>query len=226
MGDRLSCCLCSQIAGEKANDLLAQFFPRVPYLRRVPLENDLFAVIPSIGPLAVGHILLCPRAHYRGFASLPERYEGYYEQTKLRLIELLESIFGAPVHCFEHGSAPGSSRIPCSVAHAHLHLLPAHVEVWKELHKDGNHWVSIDNTLRALRVNAGSGEYLYYESPEREAVVARAEGQGFESQYMRKIFAAALGVRDSWNWRDNPSLQQLDETHRWIVATTGSRAAL
>src|ERR1044072_5888314 len=55
------CCLCSQVAGEKSNDLIARLLQGEPYVRRVMLESGSFAAIPSLGPLARGHTLLCPK---------------------------------------------------------------------------------------------------------------------------------------------------------------------
>ena len=58
------CCLCNQIAGEEANDLIARLLQGEPYVRRVMLESRSFAAIPSLGPLVSGHTLLCPNEAY------------------------------------------------------------------------------------------------------------------------------------------------------------------
>lgn len=226
MKHREPCCICSQIVGEKDNDLLSKFFAQEPYTRRVPLESEFFAVIPSLGPLTPGHTLMCPKAHYKSFASLPREYDADYELTKARLVRILESAFQAPVHCFEHGMASTGSRVLCSVEHAHLHLLPAGVDVWQVLQNRGIGWVAVEPTLPRLRSNAGNGEYLYYQCPERQAILAKAEEGGFESQYMRKLFASALGRKHHWNWRRYPLPWEADEAYRRIRSARLSKVGL
>ena len=76
-----------------------------------------------------------------------------------------------------------------------------------------------DERLRELRKAVGKDEYLYYETPMGSAFVARADGLRFESQYLRRIFAIALGCGSQWNWRDNFSVQKVDQTFRQLVAS-------
>src|ERR1044072_1632122 len=124
------CCICSQIRGNRENDLLAELIDPSSYLRRVPLETDLFAVIPSIGPLTVGHVLLCPKEHFKSFSDIPARYYRECSAIKRHITDVLRHIYNKRVHCFEHGNAQNSERPVCSVEHAHLHFVPTNIEVW------------------------------------------------------------------------------------------------
>jgi diadenosine tetraphosphate (Ap4A) HIT family hydrolase len=67
---RPDCYFCGQIKGQPERDLIAQMLPESKYVRRVMLESDAFAAIPSLGPLTDGHALLCPKWHVRSFAAL------------------------------------------------------------------------------------------------------------------------------------------------------------
>jgi ATP adenylyltransferase len=198
-----SCCLCSQIVGASDNDLISTLLPGAPYERRVALESDQFAVVPSLGPLATGHVLLCPKAHIRSFAHLDPSFDAEYRAFRREVVFKVKTTFANPVHCFEHGSSRTGHHIPCTVEHAHLHLVPAAVEV-ASLISQVALWEEIGNDAKELRERAGEDEYLYYQFPSGRTLLARAPVGGFESQLLRKTFAEALGRPSEWNWRETP----------------------
>jgi diadenosine tetraphosphate (Ap4A) HIT family hydrolase len=210
MHEKNMCCICSQIAGDESNDLIARTIESRVYLRRVAFESEYFAVIPSLGPLAPGHSLLCPKQHYKSFASLPLIYEEDYNLMKVRLSEVLQSLYGMPVHCFEHGSAKEAIEPLCTVEHAHLHFIPTAVDILECLDKNFG-WEPVGGSLLNLHRVSGGLEYLYYEAPDGSQRLAKAEIGTFESQYMRKVFAHALGKGSLWNWREVPAPS---ETHK------------
>ncbi len=207
-----TCCLCSQIRGEESNDLISKLLPRGPYTRRVSWESEHFAVIPSLGPLVPGHVLLCPKGHVKNMACLPGAYDDELHAVKLALCEKLTGLFGLPVHLFEHGSPKEGTRVVCTVDHAHLHFVPADAEVWEST-RDEVKWSSVAAMPSALRAVAGCTEYLYYESPDHRAYVAKAEDSMFESQYMRRAFARTIGNGAEWNWRDNPRAEEVHQIY-------------
>jgi diadenosine tetraphosphate (Ap4A) HIT family hydrolase len=215
-GKGAKCCLCSQIQGDAANDLISKLLPEAPYCRRIAIESDHFAVVPSLGPLVPGHSLLCPKQHVKSFADLDQRLTGEYRDFKAFVSERVGTVFDAPVHCFEHGSASGGSRIICTVDHAHLHLVPANVEVRSMLASD-RRWIATSGDPLELRVGTDGDEYLYYEDPHGSALVACAAGQPFDSQHLRKLFAEALGRTEKWNWRDAPLPEEADRAFRALV---------
>ena len=74
-----TCCICSQIDGQADGDLIARLLPEQPYVRRVLLESEGFAGLPSLGPLVPGHSLLCPRMHLLGLAYLDPSWHAEFE---------------------------------------------------------------------------------------------------------------------------------------------------
>jgi len=197
----MSCCICSQIGGDFSNDLLAKVVGGEQYLRRVPIETENFAVIPSLGPLAPGHVILCPKCHYRSFATVPPGHDTEYEHLLANVKEFLGRTYMAPVHLFEHGNARNGTRVLCSVDHAHLHAVPAAVSVIGALRRYPA--VQPNRGLPGLRSVAKEGEYIYYESPDGERLMVLAGDHQFESQFMRRTFAEAMGTTNEWNWRDH-----------------------
>jgi ATP adenylyltransferase len=213
----MNCCICSQIAGDSSNDLFAKAVGAGPYVRRVPLETENFAVIPSLGPLAPGHVILCPKEHYRSFASIPSRHDNEYESLLSTLKNLLRGLYSTDVHLFEHGMAADASRMLCTVDHAHLHVLPASVSVTKILEPYPH--IPVGAGLAGLRHLAQTEEYVFYESPTGDRRLIPARDQPLESQYLRQVFAKTLGHACEWNWRDHMKVVNAHETYEKIAAS-------
>src|SRR5687768_1291538 len=207
------CCLCSQIAGSPANDLIARLLPEEPYARRVLFESDAFAAIPSLCPLAVGHSLLCPKEHVRSFAELDSVLHSEFAATKRVLVEGLMAMTGQAIHVFEHGMASAGNRIVCTVDHAHMHFVPLPT-LRQDADLGAGVWIAFDGSLDALGRISERREYVLYEAPDGAAFVKVASDTGIESQYMRRRIAAWIGKNSQWDWRTPPDARGVDATWR------------
>jgi len=95
-------------------------------------------------------------------------------------------------------------RLLCTVDHAHLHLVPADVSIFDRIESYGVSLRPVESTLECLREEAGEKEYLFYEAPSGESFLLIPGGQPVESQFLRKVFAEAVGRNINWNWRETP----------------------
>ena len=215
------CCLCSQIEGSSENDLIARMLPDAPYARRVMLENDSFAVIPSIAPLVHGHSLVCPKVHVRSFAALDPGLYADYLDIKAKLRTALGHLYDAEVHIFEHGSARTGTRVLCTVDHAHMHFVPL-PRMTDGVIEDAA-WSRCD--LRSVQRLAGSDEYVFYETPRGACRLFVANGSPIESQYMSSRIAARLGLSNRVNWLAAVDAAAADRTWRGFVASYSQGAA-
>lgn len=213
--NKKKCCICSQIRGDANNDLIAQLVGSDKYVRRVLLESESFAVIPSVGPLVEGHVLLCPKQHFKSFGQIPTMLEGEFAVMKKRLSAILSETYRRRIHYFEHGSAKAAAQPMCTVEHAHLHLVPTDAEIWPTIQHQFE-WQRIESHIADLSALVGDMEYIWYESPEGFSVVAKGIEGTFESQYLRKIFAKAIGLDEMWNWREFPKATMISETYASI----------
>lgn len=217
------CCICGQIAGDPVSDLISNLMKDRKYVRRVPFETENFAAIPSIGPIAPGHTLLCPKWHVRSMAMAlgpgPNQSELNleYRMADTGLSGLLSALYSKPIHRFEHGSAEYGTKVVCTVEHAHVHLVPAEVDILPTIQSE-KRWKPIARGFSNLRTIVAEAEYIYYESPDGRSVVTFSDA-GFESQYLRRIFAEALGAPEKWNWRSVPSVSEIDLAYRRLVAS-------
>ena len=111
-----TCCLCSALAS-----------PTTRPVWDIPvLESSNFVVLPSLGSLLEGWLLLVPREHYVSMGALPVAIAPEMEEMKAQLGEQVRSRFGE-VCVFEHGPAFASRKVGCSVDHAHLHIVHAFI---------------------------------------------------------------------------------------------------
>jgi ATP adenylyltransferase len=171
------CCICSQIAGDPANDLFAAAVGGSHYVRRVAFETANFAAIPSLGPLVPGHLLLCPKKHFRSFGALPAEYDAEFVDVLSKLTCLLREMYSPQVHLFEHGMAQKGTRVLCTVEHAHLHLVPTGVSIEPALNPYP--YLSVPPGPDGLRSLVKDEEYVFYESPRGERRVIRSRDQQF-----------------------------------------------
>ena len=123
-GDGPTCAMCSQIHGDADGDLIHQLLGEKDYRRRVVDLNDDYVIIPSLGGLGSRHLLLCPTRHERrivdGAAARPEPFaEALAAIQRLAAIGACDEQFIV----FEHGAEKTGPSIPCTVEHAHLHVI-------------------------------------------------------------------------------------------------------
>jgi hypothetical protein len=203
------CHICGQLDGVASQDLLASALGG-GYVRRVPIESPGFGVFPSLGALTAGHALVVPTEHWRSFAECPRGQSAGLDQLMLSLRLGLQGSTGFRVHVFEHGSGR-RGQIACSIEHAHQHLVPTDIDIdLPDL--DGAPWESIDQGISSLAERVGACEYLYYSPhPTRSYVAVLPEGTHVESQLMRRVFAAGLGI-DVWDWRVDDRVDQVRHT--------------
>ena len=107
--------------------------------------------------------------------------------------------YGRAVLLFEHGRAEGSDGRPCSVTHAHWHLLPAPAGP-EALLVNGYDWRPAPSPF----VEADR-EYLLVGDAEGRYWVAYSDDP-IPSQALRRRTAELLGVPESWDWRARPSV--------------------
>jgi len=212
MSDGICCAICSQVNRQKNGDLLHKIIgDKYNYKPRIILETENFVVFPSIGPLKLGHVILCTKHHYPSFACLPLSFEKEYRSISIVLSKLLEGTFGEKVHLFEHGSDINRTRIPCSVEHAHQHFIPSNKSIANNISNNFD-WQVISLNITNLKQITKGQEYLLYKNTKELAIIALTSEIGFESQYFRKIFCDVLGQQNKWNWREHTKPLDVEKT--------------
>ena len=171
-------------------------------------ESDSFVVLPTLGALVLGWLLVVPKRRVDSLRSLTESEQSELSSLRRRLAARLTK-FPGDIFEFEHGGTVGSS-IACGVDQAHLHILPLEFDLFDlAMRKSDVAWTRLDRDNSPWK-NASRSEYL--------AVVA-SDGRsaiGFPntptSQWFRKLIAVQLGAADQWDYNRFPNPQFIERT--------------
>jgi diadenosine tetraphosphate (Ap4A) HIT family hydrolase len=186
------------------------------------IETENFAVIPSLGALVEGWLLMVPKVHYISMGALPVDHRKEADDLEARLIPLLRGRYNKPVVAFEHGPSAVEHGTGCGVDHAHLHLVPLEVDLVSLAAPfiDPNlHWYWGDWQERTDAYQAGL-DYLFVKDQISGGHLIVAKD--FGSQVFRKAIAAHLSMPAQFSWREYPMLHTLNRTIAGLTAAGAS----
>jgi diadenosine tetraphosphate (Ap4A) HIT family hydrolase len=165
--------------------------------RKLLLRTAHFVVIPGIGQLVPGYLLIRPTEHFISCGHMPAPLFDELEELKLELRSLLRSVYGTPTLFFEHGALTERMRGSCCTDHAHVHVMPTDLDITAE----------VVNALAARRVEGfralpeliqNATPYVAFENAEGHVYAGNATGA--PKQLVRRIIARRLG-REDWDWK-------------------------
>jgi diadenosine tetraphosphate (Ap4A) HIT family hydrolase len=167
------------------------------------MSSDRFVLMPALGPLVPGHVLLVSREHALSFASMGQSVVVEYE----RVVDAVAARYAIPRRELleaEHGASDKHSGGGC-IGHTHINLIPGL----------GNLVELFDGTLDAMPhirqlddVMSIRGPYVLMRAGEKIRVYA---GGSVPSQLIRRRIYEHLG-RDDWDWAIFPHLESVAST--------------
>lgn len=184
-----------------------------------------FIVLPSLGSLVEGWLLLIPKKHFICMGALPDSLIDEMEEIKQFLWVYLQQTYGS-VLAFEHGPSKSNLKVGCGVDHAHLHFVPVDVDLIlaaSPFLPQDLHWSEAG--LEECRDAFTQGkDYLYVE--QSIGVGSIITSQEFGSQLFRRAIAANMGVLKQFNWREHPQysniLATIDKVRSWDTSIFSS----
>ena len=114
-----SCDFCDEFAGGCRNAFAVRYHGQIT--DRILCSTENFVVLPSLGQIAEGHLLILPRQHCLSLADIPHGNWGELERLSATVRRVLRSTYGTCV-AFERGTRSGGGG--CGISHAHLHFVP------------------------------------------------------------------------------------------------------
>ncbi len=172
---------------------------------------------PSVGPLVEGHLLVSPIRHALSVGHLEHAEAAAFSPFVAGLVRTLRATYGGCVLAFEHGMATESCRGGGCVDHAHLHLVPLPARVAQEA-VQGLTWAPRGGYVpEARRLLAAGKPYLYVRAYGLKRGLLVVDAEGFQSQFMRRRIAHALGRGDEYDWNVAPKTGDLVATVRRLA---------
>lgn len=203
-----TCCLCANLVSDELNKSWDK-----------PLfESENFVVLPSLGSLVEGWVLIVPRHHFICMGALPPGLVLEMQRLKAEVCAVLSSQYGE-LCAFEHGPSIAARSVGCGVDHAHLHIVPVDfdlVEAAAPFLPAEAMWLPA--AAESCRAAFEKGrDYLYVEQPiDGEGRIATHAN--FGSQVFRKAIASVLGMPEQFSWREYPQVQIVARTIRTLSA--------
>jgi diadenosine tetraphosphate (Ap4A) HIT family hydrolase len=190
-----ACEFCNEFSGGTSNSF-ARRFKGQPKTRVLAATRN-FRIVPTLGQIVEGYLLVVPSEHYRALADMPsvmlQELAGLTAGLRTRLL----TAYG-PCVFFEHGTRSDRSG-GCGVYHAHLHAVP--VTQGTDLVADLKRRFALRPILGIERIGETidrTDSYLYYRDLESNDYACRVDH--LPSQYIRRLLAETLGKSD-WDWR-------------------------
>lgn len=164
-------------------------------------ESENFVVVPTLGSLVEGWVLIITKKHLIRIASLQDDHLEELDCLSKRVCHEIMDCYG-PVAIFEHGPSRPMQAVGCGVDHAHLHIVPTHSELIRGLPSITDQdfeWVEVDGVSGLRSYRDSNKEYLYVEQPVGTACVTTS--QGFGSQLFRRVIAHHIGEPCHYDWK-------------------------
>ena len=198
-----------------SGNLPPRFFSGQYYDRPIAETKSFFAV-PSLGSLVPGWLLLVPKRQATSLAQLTLEEAVELKVFASEMTAKLALVYGEVVQ-FEHGATVIGSKTGCGVDQAHLHLVPLsndrfQAAVREEGTKLGLKWLG--GGLRPFGGGASS-DYLWFSAGSRSRICIPAQPV---SQFFRRCVARAIGLPDSWDYREHPSHDVVKATIQQLAA--------
>jgi diadenosine tetraphosphate (Ap4A) HIT family hydrolase len=218
-----SCSICAELTGS-ANSRLAIELAAERITSAVAYKSEHFAIVPSLGPLVVGHSLLVTRTHERSvllYANDQERRDELATALKSFTDAISRYNDALSFILFEHGSTRGDYNL-CSTVHAHLHIVPLpkqSIRRMKAILDKQTEPVAITSLRSKCEMATDFVFTLYYDDGALHPLSHFRSARRLESQYMRKVIAITLGL-DNWDWKHYPNCDVLKETIKRFFGNT------
>lgn len=210
----MNCPFCIEYTNPVESQFYMEIGKHTGYESRILLETDNWYVIPTMGSLTVGYVLLVTKQHFPSLANLNS--EMYFEMLGLKsaVEEILFKRLGMRCLAFEHGTVNTFSKGANSVDHVHVHILPFTHPIWlnviSDIPKTDFEIVDSYEELYARWHNDLPNSYLLFQDL-NQRIYYISDASKMPSQLFRKCLAPHFGA-DCWDWRSESYSKNITRT--------------
>lgn len=190
------CSFCSELNNCEYNNIFLQIF-KGSLPSRILKETTNFVVVPTLGQIVEGYLLIVSKEHYLSIGDLPYEYFDELSALKKETFDVLTKTYKSPIF-YEHGAISYQQRGGCCVTHMHLHAIPTNVDLLPKITQHLKE-KQIQSILEIKRQFKKKVPYLFYETAKGEKYLFDA--LVMPSQHLRQLLAVELNLKDKWDWR-------------------------
>lgn len=166
------------------------------------IESDNFRIVPSVGSIVEGWVLLIPKKHYISFSEMDENLIEEANTLSEKVYRLLSEIYDCEIVSFENGANSVKNQIGCGVDYAHIHFVPINVNLKSIIESEYGDVIKWDKVYSLNELNRFVGNSYFYLNFDSQQIVCCAPYP--KSQLIRKHIASFVGVPDKYDWKKNP----------------------
>jgi hypothetical protein len=176
-------------------------FTEKHYFNETLFETKNFKVIPTLGSLIEGWLLVLPKRHFISFGAINNDH--LYNELDILLSKLsiiVEREYGNYI-IFEHGPVLPQTLVGCGVDYAHLHIVPINIDLIQKSSKYLNSpsWVDVTNIRFVREYFKADIPYLLFQDSSRTVHIGT--DKEIPSQVFRKVIAEHLKIVDEYDWK-------------------------
>lgn len=199
------CNICNEINNDSINEDGNELHNLIRSGETILWKNKYFTIIPSVGPLNHGHVMIIPNRHIISYHFLSLEERNSLSQIKRVLRKYNQMKFNTNTEFFEHGTGTDNNYCGSCISHAHLHSIPVNYSIKQFLNKL-NMWKINKDTLYDSNIDVKNGYLLvqdiYYNYWFNNIDI-------FPSQILRKYYSMYLVENKQWDWRIYPNISLL-----------------
>lgn len=199
----MECCFCQEISNRYDNQFYNDLGKRIGVNSRIVMETNNWYVVPTLGCLTTGYVLLVCKQHFQCTACLSEDLYKEMLNLKYTIEDTLFNQLG--LHClvFEHGATDSSYIGANSVDHVHLHMVPFPKIIWPNIIKKHDlQEFSLIPSYEDLFLNWRGNlpkTYLLFQDI-NQLIYYKPDATGMPSQFFRKCLMPYLNI-NQWDWK-------------------------
>lgn len=189
------CEICDELSGGDQNAFASRYLGATA--ERIIWQSDHLTIVPTIGQIVPGHVMIIPKTHITAFADASPEALLDLSNAKERLRKILLRKHGGCIF-FEHGTR-SQDLSGCGIYHAHMHAVPIAYSSTPTNLVHGIHFADTVEFGSPLFKVSPDASYVFFENSVRRCFVA--EVVQLPSQILRKA-VAQLANNSRWDWRE------------------------
>ena len=188
----MSCIFCTLDKSKRENTILE--------------ETTYFYVIPAVGSLVVGYVLILCKRHIYSMAELNNKEQKEYEDLIEKYRNIFKSIYKKYPIVFENGSPNIENKTKAnSIDHAHTHIVNYQYKNEEKIIKNLNF-----NPIGELTQLTKKQNYILYINPNK--VIYMTTNFPSISQLMRLVMAKELKIESKYKWEKETFKENIEQT--------------